>query len=1016
MSTPRPSFNSLPLQQDGPRGNAWGLFGDQDQLGKLNLLTPENTVAAAREITDGVRVSTDWALDSMATPCFGRSAFQHTVKNKAPRPVNDDVLTFNTQSSSQWDGFRHYGSKEGSYYNGCSLEDIQTSTRNGIHVWVENGGIVGRGVLLDYAAWAETKGVAVNCFTTQSISLSTLQEVAASQNVSFRQGDILFIRTGWTRAYEQLSAAECQQLADFKAPPVIGVESSEEMLRWIWDEGFAAVAGDMPSFEAYPCQNPDFFLHEWLLAGWGLPIGELFDLERLSQECRKRDRWSFFFSSVPLNVPGGVASPPNGVAIFYVFPRHKFLLLIHLFKIAACWEKMVHGKNAMQRSQDRAIGRSMVACNRCRNRKTRCAGNPPLPCAACVDVGHICVYSEAEKRVSITESYFRHLQSQARASREPSSQHDLSNIPSTALAVTRPEGEVPLERDDWWYKGTDNLFLNRSGEHQFVGASSTTHLAKRLNPSSTNLAWDVRPLYDDPSSLRRPVEDALPQLPPFQFAKRLFWVQYAYIGTIFSLIHPAQFEERLEYVYHQPHDFSHRETCLIYCQVLLVMAFGLMYSVNQWSGDDGPPGFKYFKHALRFLPDIHEEGSIFFVEVLCYVAYYMQNLNRRDAAFLYIGLALRMAISLGLHQEVSNPDISEAGRNRRRRAWWSVYSLDRLLTVKSGNPITLHDEDIGTTWPSAPDGSTPDTWPSIVLIHYTQLSRILGRIGEEIYRKKPRSGSSLIMSMQSITDALSSWLRQAPGGLRIDFSTLDSHISRETVSINLHFYSCVNMTARPLVFYVIQRRIDAGLLGKTEDWKEGLASNTVAVIDSCITAARATTLIMDAAAKKNLIATYGYLDGEYIFSAALLLVMVNAAFPYNEINARAMETALNLLRSVADRGNSYLSSRHSLLLELRAALGPRPNASANVVDDKHIPVSKVPTTPTSNQAPTPGFQEGSDIPSIPDDVWQNPPEFPSIQDVSFQFDPNDDSALWEGALHQIDIDMDTDWIENTLRR
>lgn len=172
----------------------------------------------------------------------------------------------------------------------------------------------------------------------------------------------------------------------------------------------------------------------------------------------------------------------------------------------------------------------------------------------------------------------------------------------------------------------------------FVGASSTTHLAKRLNPSSTNLAWDVRPLYDDPSSLQRPVSSALPQLPPYEFAKRLFWVQYMYIGTIFSLINPREFEERLDFVYHQPPDFSHRETCLAYCQVLLVIAFGLMYSVNQWSGDDGPPGFKYFKHALRFLPDIHEEGSIFFVEVLCYVAYYMQNLNRRDAAFLYVWL------------------------------------------------------------------------------------------------------------------------------------------------------------------------------------------------------------------------------------------------------------------------------------------------------------------------------------------------------------------------------------------
>jgi hypothetical protein len=109
------------------------------------------------------------------------------------------------------------------------------------------------------------------------------------------------------------------------------------------------------------------------------------------------------------------------------------------------------------------------------------------------------------------------------------------------------------------------------------------------------------------------------------------------------------------------------------------------------------------------------------------------------------------------------------------------------------------------------------------------------------------------MSVQSITNDLSSWLRQAPDRLRIDFTTLDTHVDREIVSINLHFYSCINMTARPLVFYIIQRRIDAGLLGGTEDWKEGLAPNTIAVIDNCIKAARATTLIMDAAAKQNLI-------------------------------------------------------------------------------------------------------------------------------------------------------------------
>ncbi|KAI2996134.1 hypothetical protein CBS147346_9504 [Aspergillus niger] len=245
----------------------------------------------------------------MQKPCFDRPKLKHAVKNKAPRAVNDDSLAFNTQISSQWDGLRHYGyQNEKIYLNGCTLEEIE--------IWVENGGIVGRGVLLDYASWAEAQGISVNCFATTSIPISVLKEIATSQGTTFKTGDILFIRTGWTHAYEKLSAEQCQELASVKVPPAIGVESSEETLRWIWEEGFAAVAGDMPSFEAWPCQNTDFWLHEWLLAGWGLPIGELFDLDRLSQECRKRNRWSFFFSSVPLKVPGGVASPPNGVAIF----------------------------------------------------------------------------------------------------------------------------------------------------------------------------------------------------------------------------------------------------------------------------------------------------------------------------------------------------------------------------------------------------------------------------------------------------------------------------------------------------------------------------------------------------------------------------------------------------------------------------------------------------------------------------------------------------------------------------
>lgn len=62
--------------------------------------------------------------------------------------------------------------------------------------------------------------------------------------------------------------------------------------------------------------DPQWHLHPILLAGWGTPIGELFNLETLAELCQAQKRWSFFFTSAPLNYAGAVASPPNAMAIF----------------------------------------------------------------------------------------------------------------------------------------------------------------------------------------------------------------------------------------------------------------------------------------------------------------------------------------------------------------------------------------------------------------------------------------------------------------------------------------------------------------------------------------------------------------------------------------------------------------------------------------------------------------------------------------------------------------------------
>lgn len=177
--------------------------------------------------------------------------------------------------------------------------------------------ITGRGVLLDWYSWATEQGIQFDHFSSHSIPLPELQAVAAAQRVRFRQGDILVVRTGWLPAYNALSEEEKAALPNRPVRSSCGVEASEDTIRWHWDNAFAAVASDTVAYEAWPsARRWGVSMHEVFLSGWGMPIGESFDLEGLAVKCRQAQRWSFMFVSVPLDVPGGVASPPGAVAIF----------------------------------------------------------------------------------------------------------------------------------------------------------------------------------------------------------------------------------------------------------------------------------------------------------------------------------------------------------------------------------------------------------------------------------------------------------------------------------------------------------------------------------------------------------------------------------------------------------------------------------------------------------------------------------------------------------------------------
>lgn len=317
-----PKFKDIPAVKGMPHSTAWGLWdknGERDSCGSLNLLTPENTKEAQKEIKSGQSVALNWNMECAHEPGFQREKLQHTLKDLRPLGfvAFDDIIHVNTQAGSQWDGFRHWAHQEsGLFYNNLTADEVlepQSSDKNGIHQWSRRGGITARAVLIDYVAYAQKHGIKYSPMTRHEITISDLEKIAKDQGVEFKPADILIIRSGWIQWYNQ--ASEDDRIKHVRdGHEFVGLAGNAETVEWLWDHHFSAVAGDAIAFEAWPPQAP-YRLHDHLLAMWGTPIGELWNLEELAEVCKRDGKYSFFLTSAPLNINGGVASPPNALAI-----------------------------------------------------------------------------------------------------------------------------------------------------------------------------------------------------------------------------------------------------------------------------------------------------------------------------------------------------------------------------------------------------------------------------------------------------------------------------------------------------------------------------------------------------------------------------------------------------------------------------------------------------------------------------------------------------------------------------
>ncbi|MBT2391070.1 cyclase family protein [Streptomyces sp. ISL-1] len=306
---------SLPAEfhEIAKRVNNWGRWGQDDEIGTLNLITDEVVKDAAATVRSGRRVALALPLqqDGIQTGMIpGRVNPLHTMVQInqelfGPGTVatSDDVVTMGLQAATHWDALTHV-SHSGKIYNGRPAGTITPHTRARYSGIDKAKHIVSRGVLLDVA---RTKGLD-RLPGDHAVTPEDLDEAAAFAGLTVKPGDIVLVRTG------QLQVALAGDKHGYGYPsPGLSVRTPE----WFHAHDVAAVANDTLTFEIFPPEIENLWLpvHALDLVEMGMLQGQNWNLENLSTACAEARRYAFLLSAMPEPFVGGTGTPVAPVAI-----------------------------------------------------------------------------------------------------------------------------------------------------------------------------------------------------------------------------------------------------------------------------------------------------------------------------------------------------------------------------------------------------------------------------------------------------------------------------------------------------------------------------------------------------------------------------------------------------------------------------------------------------------------------------------------------------------------------------
>jgi kynurenine formamidase len=301
----------------------WGRWGDDDQLGTGNLLTPEAAQRGAAAVRSGRRFSLAVNLDlngpQIGRPARRMNAFLTLTTQNERDPAapgmwagTDDLVTMSTAAGTHIDCLSHV-TYDDLMYNGFPASNV-TASAGAITCGAETlPEIVTRGVLLDVARVKGVDGID-EIDPAYAITGDDLDAAAHRAGVEVQSGDAVLVRTGFMRHFKA-GRRKLYASGDQYRIPGLSMHSVE----WMHDHDVAAAFVDTYAYEVFPPSSPDWSdtlaVHMLQIRDMGLIQGQNWDLEALAADCAADGRHDMLLVAAPEPITGASSTPVNPVAV-----------------------------------------------------------------------------------------------------------------------------------------------------------------------------------------------------------------------------------------------------------------------------------------------------------------------------------------------------------------------------------------------------------------------------------------------------------------------------------------------------------------------------------------------------------------------------------------------------------------------------------------------------------------------------------------------------------------------------